>query len=207
METIQPGENELILTQNPTITVQQMHHINFDKKMFEDTERPHHLYLITTPKLRYLRKFRVGTFTGTLSEFVAEFKAREMDINILRFERVYMGAKKYQQYLMDIYGAKELVQDGWINTNEFEIKTTFDKVMKPVKFENIEYALESVRNLCESRNDISDLALGMLVLAIRRVFDSENESSPKYSAIYDAKELSFEIAAYDSDSNNDLNKC
>jgi hypothetical protein len=196
METIEPYDNEVVMTENPKITVCQMYHINFDEKMFQDNEKSRYVYLITTPRLRYLQKFRVGSYMGTFSELVAEFKARGVDVNILRFERIYADANKYVKHIMDIYDNKGALQDGWIKTSEIDIKNTFDKVMDPVKFDNIEHTLGMLRIIYESRNEMSETALGMVVLAVRRLFDTEYCVNDKYSSIYNKQELSSKIASY-----------
>lgn len=196
MESIQPYENEVVLTENPTITVGQMYHITFDENMFQDNENSRYIYLITTPQLRYLQKFRVGSFMGSFSELVAEFKARGVDVNILRFERIYMDANKYVKHIMDIYNNKGQLHDSWIKTSEMNIKHTFDTVMAPVKFDNIEYTLGMLRIIYESRNEMSETALGMVISSVRRIFDTEYHVNDKYSPIYDKTELSAKIAKH-----------
>lgn len=196
METIQPYENEVVLTENPTITVGQMYHINFDEKMFQDNEESRYIYLITTPRLRYMRKYRVGSFMGSFSELVAEFKARGVDVNILRFERIYANANRYVKHIMDIYSAKGLLQDGWIKCSEMDIKNTFDNIMGPVKFDNIEHTLGMLRIIYESRNEMSETALGMVITAVRRLFDTEYRVNDKYSPIYDKTELADKISTH-----------
>jgi hypothetical protein len=204
METIEPYNNEVVMTENPKITISQMYHINFDEKMFLDNEKSRYIYLITTPRLRYLQKFRVGSYMGTFSELVDEFKARGVDVNILRFERIYADANKYVKHIMDIYDNNAALEDGWINTTEISIKNTFDKVMAPVKFDNIEHTLGMLRIIYESRNEMSETALGMVVLALRRLFDTEYCVNDKYSPIYNKQELSSKISSYNPNIKDDF---